>query len=436
MSEDYTSLKQKADELRKAQKYNEAIPFYKNLWENYQEKCNEWDIWGYAQCLYKEQKYKESLEISRAGYKKYPDFVQIKNLYAWNIFHTEIKKEKVDNEEVFFKAANAIVELSNQDDKYSPYVVTCFKVIDYLSDKPNYNPEKISEWLDKLNPDTLSVEVRKIKTPENKERELASDKEKWYKTKSDVLLAQEKYEECIELSEKALRLFSKFHHGNDIWFKRNIALAKTGLKQYNEALKLFNEIYAIKSEWFIEKEIAEVYMSMQKYDEALKYAAIGALNLGEPKSKVKLYELLINLLKIKNLKEKIPTHIELIYSIRQKEGWKIENRIELLAKEFSVNVNLIRDVSEIIKELKPYWITLRFSGQKELSGKIKTILPNGQAGFIECDDKNSYYFKTKDFIGRKENIRVGQAVNFYLEDSFNRKKNQMTKVAVNIRPIK
>jgi len=67
-----------------------------------------------------------------------------------------------------------------------------------------------------------------------------------------------------------------------------------------------------------------------------------------------------------------------------------------------------------------------------LVGKIKKILPDGKAGFIETEDNKSYYFKTKDFVSKKDKLTIGQKVNFYLEDSFDVKKNQMTKCTVNI----
>ncbi|MEJ5304764.1 MAG: hypothetical protein WHV63_02365 [Ignavibacteria bacterium] len=432
---DFNSLKQKAEQLRKEKKFQEALPIYKNLWENFRDDCNEWIGWGYAYCLQKTGQYNEGLKISREVYKHYPDFNQIKNTYAWCIYYTEIRQDEIKDEEKFLKAANAITELTNQDDKFSPYTITCFKVIDYLTDKPNYNPDKISEWLDKLNPDKLSEAVRKVSSQDNPGREIASDKEKWYKTKSDILLEKGKYRECIELSQKALNIFSKLHYGNEVWLKRNIALAQSGLKDYEEAFNLLMDIYSTKPEWFIEKDISEILYAQKRYDEALKYAVKSALNFGESKSKIKLYGWLIDLLKVKKLNQYIKPHIELIYSIRNKHNWKIDNKLTQLVNEYQINVNSIRDEGEILKELKPLWEKLRFEGQTQLTGKIKNIFADGKSGFIETDDKKAYYFKAKDFLSKKEKLTTGRKVSFYLEDSFDRKKNQLTKCAVNIKAL-
>lgn len=429
---DFNSLKQQAEQLRKEQKFQEALPIYKDLWENHRNECNEWIGWGYAYCLQKTGKYQEGLKVCREVYQDYPDFASIKNTYAWCIYYTEIKQDEITDEEKFLKAAQAITMLTVQDDKFSPYTITCFRVIDYLYDKPNYNIEKISEWLNKLEPDKLSEEVKRVSTSDEKERELASDREKWYKIKSDILLEKENYQECIELSSKALMIFTKFHYGNDVWLKRNIALSHFGMKNYDKALELLLDIHLKKSEWYIEKDISEILYAQKKYDEALKYAAKSALNFGEPKSKIKLYMWLIDLLRARNFEQYIKPHIELIYSIRQKHNWKIDNKLHQLIRDYEVDVNSIRDENEIIKELRPIWEKLRFEGEQRLVGKIKKILPDGKAGFIETEDNKSYYFKTKDFVSKKDKLTIGQKVNFYFEDSFDVKKNQMTKCTVNI----
>ncbi|MBK8154461.1 MAG: hypothetical protein IPK61_16465 [Saprospiraceae bacterium] len=43
------------------------------------------------------------------------------------------------------------MKLSKQDDQYSPYTQTVFKILEYLNDKAIYPTDKILEWTDKLN---------------------------------------------------------------------------------------------------------------------------------------------------------------------------------------------------------------------------------------------------------------------------------------------
>ena len=125
-------LKEQANSLRKNKKYVEALTFYRQLWENHNHECNEWDRWGYAFCLRKVKKSKEALVICRSVYKTNPEFPQNNNLYAWCIYDTEIKLDEIKNESKFLKAANAILKLTNQE-KLSPYAKTVIKVLTHFN---------------------------------------------------------------------------------------------------------------------------------------------------------------------------------------------------------------------------------------------------------------------------------------------------------------
>jgi len=69
--ESFDEIRQNASELRQKQKYAEALPLFKKLWE---EENNKWDGWGYALCLRKLKKYEQSIEISENILKKYNNF--------------------------------------------------------------------------------------------------------------------------------------------------------------------------------------------------------------------------------------------------------------------------------------------------------------------------------------------------------------------------
>ena len=67
--QDFQTIKKQADEFRKAKKYADALPLYKQLWEEYRENCNEWEGWAYSFCLKQQKEYKNSLDICREVYK-------------------------------------------------------------------------------------------------------------------------------------------------------------------------------------------------------------------------------------------------------------------------------------------------------------------------------------------------------------------------------
>ncbi len=87
-----------------------------------------------------------------------------------------------------------------------------------------------------------------------------------------------------------------------------------------------------------------------------------------------------------------------------------------------------------IKSLRKIWESEKWDSGNIIEGIIDNLLPNGQSGFISTKNKR-YYFLTKEFKGKKEQLIPGLKVSFYLGEGFDKKKNIETKVAVNIKLI-
>ena len=77
------------------------------------------------------------------------------------------------------------------------------------------------------------------------------------------------------------------------------------------------------------------------------------------------------------------------------------------------------------------WVSLKYFGQERQYGVIDKVFPDGKAGFIKANG-TSYYFKAFEFMDYKSYIYEGTEVSFYLEDAYNKSKDEMTKNAVNI----
>ena len=65
----FREIKEQADNFRKNKDYENALPLYKDLWDNHSEHCSKWEGWAYAQCLSKLKKYKTSFEYCRKVYE-------------------------------------------------------------------------------------------------------------------------------------------------------------------------------------------------------------------------------------------------------------------------------------------------------------------------------------------------------------------------------
>ncbi|MDR1975192.1 MAG: hypothetical protein LBQ31_11080 [Bacteroidales bacterium] len=390
------SIRQQATELQNKKDYANAVPLFKTLWEKHHDECDEWDGWRYAYCLKQLKDYTTALNVCREVYKIKNDFVALNGLYAWCIYYTEIAIPRIVDEATFFRAGEGILRLCIQNDKYSPYTMTIFKIITYLAGRKQYPTDKILEWTGKLNPELLETDVFAFTDSSGKKREMASKKEQYYAWRSKALLEKGLYEDCIALSLKALELFNNLHYDNDVWFGWRIALAHIGLGQKDLALDELKRLLARKNEWFIQKEIAEILFSQGKADEALKYAVDGALCSGDDDKKVNLYKLIVTIL------QSIGKTIE---------AQKIMDR---------------QNIRQILE-------TIKFGEKKAFTGIIKSILPNGKSGFVETDGQKSYYFKLSDFKCNREKAKQGQRVTFYLEEGFDAKKGRKTMNAVNLK---
>jgi tetratricopeptide (TPR) repeat protein len=422
-------IRQQAQMLSNEKNYREAFPLFQALWEGYPENCDKWDAWRYAYCAKQLKDYQKALDICREVYPKYGDFDMIRNVYAWSIYYSEINREKIENEDVFFHAVRGISKLSRQDDVYSPYTTTIFKALNYLSEKSVYPANKILEWTEKLNPAQLDEKTFTFTDKTGKNREIASQKEQYYMYRSRALLEKGNFEECIKLCKEALSVFDRLHYGNEIWFEWRIALSFEGLGKLDEAIQKMKSLLLRKNEWFIQKEIAQIYLKQEKYEQALQYALDSALCFGDMDKKLRLFRMMADLLFKLNKPDEAKLHLEYIYRLRQDCACPLDYELLQLINDLQIDISSAINIKEFERHITKVWNELKYGQKIRYSGKIKSLLPNGKAGFVETTDGKSYYFKINQFKGKPQ---LGLKVVFYLEEGLDTKKNKKTMNAVNI----
>ena len=305
------------------------------------------------------------------------------------------------------------------------------KLLDYLYKNKDY--ENIIIWSEKLNPDYLSKKTSTFTTDDGREVKLASNKEKYYNWLSKSYQEVEDYDECLSVSKKALEELDQFTNNGDIWFKWRIARSCRELGEYEEAIKYLNDIYRFKKDWYIQWEIAENYFFMGEEEKSLEYAASAALSRGDIDKKIKLYSLLEDLLEDDD-PEIALKHSYLIYSIRLHNEWNIDEGLE----EEIANAGLDTENTEywkIERELKSYWKELKFKNQQPTFGVISRIFPHGKTGFVKDESGHSYFFNGFEFKGDPNKYREGVKVSFYIEEGYDKKKDEFKPNAVNIYDI-
>lgn len=390
---------------------------------------------GKAKKAYQSKDFETSNELYSKLYQEHgEDFTDWDNrFYAWALYQYHVKDPKSREELIDAgERITTIVNQSNHSKKDGPcaYTLTVLKIMDYLDD----DWDSIIYWSEKLNPDFLSQERFEFMDSNGKQRFLPSKKEKWYSLTSKALLKIDECDEAIEVSKEALANLNEFTNDSDIWFKWKIAKALKELSEYDEALDYLKEVKQVKHDWFVNGEIAEDYFFKNDLENALKYAVAGALSRGDIDKKINLYSLIEDILKMDGKIKEADKHAYLIYAIRHKNDWNIDDDLESCVKEAGFNLE-DDDYFAIEKELHELWEEYKYQNQELKTGTIVSILANGKAGFIDDGSYNdNIYFNMYEFKGDKKLAKKGQFVSFYEAEGFDKKKNKKVINAVNVSP--
>lgn len=302
--------------------------------------------------LYKSKERQEAFEIYDKHYQENPEAFSYwdKVRYCWTIYYLHIRDSS--DEEELAKYVEMVTDIVKQNDlNKAPvcvYTQAVFKIIMYY--KQNNDCSFMLDWLDKLNPELL--DDNKGGSPDLM---YPSKKEEYYNFRSRALLACAEFEECIEVSKKALDTFNEFAFNGDIWHKFRIAKSLRELGESRQAITYLEEVVKVQNDWFVLREFAENYYNLDDSENALKYASQGVIADGYVKNKVNLYYLIYKLLKDSNPDFAIK-HAELFLAIKlEYDAVEIPEDIENLDIDAD---NL--DIDSLEKEIKNRWIEIEF----------------------------------------------------------------------------
>lgn len=279
-----------------------------------------------------------------------------------------------------------------------------------------------------MDPIKLSQQTFSITDSTGKIRELASPLELWYQYRVKALYEVKQYEECISLASKALSTINTFHYSNDIWIRIKAATSIGALGRVDEAIEKLIEIGREKLHWTIYQELFYLYKQKQDFDKALEMGAFSLLDRsGEFKHKIKLMLHMGDVLeKLEKPKEAL-LHYQFVKDIRSENQWsvneRINNQIEILEKTEHTSKRVKTD-------LLNFWKQIEFESLPKGKGRVKKIFQNGKAGFIESDLGEELFFQIKNVRQRK--VEVNSLVSFYIINSYDHKKQQESREAIEI----
>lgn len=376
-----------------------------------------------AKKLYQSGKYAEALEKYEKIYLENPnEFGKWdKIFYSWSIYQCHVKS--YDDETELIESAKLVTKLTRQSDlnknKACAYTFSVIRVWDYLYRDGDF--VYLLDWLDKIDPTLLDS-----KPSEYNGRMYPSRKEKYYNYASKAYFECGHYENCILISDKALREFHVFTNSSDVWFNWRIAKSLKELGQSEKALLYLNEVSKVKNDWFIPKEIAENYFILGDEKNAVKYIGDAILTDEPVRIKVNLYHLAYQVLK-DDEPDIALKHAELVAAIKLKNNVALPDDIE----ELQINEDEL-DTEELESQIKDYWLGIKFKNQELQYGKVTKIHDHGKSGFITSGNYERFYFRVREFKDDISLLDEGLSVSFYTQKGYDKSKNRESVNAVNI----
>jgi tetratricopeptide (TPR) repeat protein len=464
--------------LKREKKYSEAISYFKenkNRFTKEQIANNEYIVSDMLTCL----RYSNYLD---AGFK----FLEVYGIeineqqkerilcaYGWllwakykaendnnghsatedDYFDGEDEETKVENfefnkSELLEKVESLIQILNSFNSDFTKTLSSNLFTIVLKSEKkkPAPNWKLINEFCNKIDREKLSKESSTIQVERKgqlKDMELASDFENWYAYKTKALMKLGEWQECLDLSIEALEKIDNFHYSNEVWFSRRIALSKKNLGNTEDAIQELQTIIKKKREWFIQKELAELYFEKGEIESALKQAIDAINNLGPLEFKVDLLYLLGKILRQQNKLELSFQHFSLSKLIRESEDWKVPQKLFDELKTFTFKEIPQTDFNKLKNELQKYWDSFKapqtktFDRQRtvdnsktakdnNLEGEIVRILHDnerGKDGYLKSNGKEHYFSVNPNFQFISK-IAVGTKVLFEIKPATDGKKEQ------------
>lgn len=421
------------------QQYEEALPLCKELYEAFPETHELWDVQQYANCLKRLNKIDEAEQVCENIYaevngteivqQQNQAFVYIENLYAWILndkYVRTVTQTDYQYTEIVLDKLSLLYTLL-QDTKatkpsFSYCVLTVLKQLH--KDNENIDSKKCLDLLNLITPSELTAEAKVFTDSTGKTREFASPKEDYYKLKSDFLLDEKQYEDCIICCNEAIETLERLHYDNDVWFSRKIANSLGGLGNIEEAISNLEKLSTVSDKWFLLFEIGKYYAQLNQFDKALTYMLRAVCTKDPEKMKVSLIEAIGDLLNKTGDISFAQDNYNYARQIRQNNDWPVATALQRKITEE-------KDIES--KDIKKKLIQKLYQTSGSKQGKVIKLF-NGRGGFIQAD--HSYYFQFKNFFGKSDFLKIGDYVEFIVINSYDKKKQVETKEAVVITPVK
>lgn len=436
LENDFTQLKNHANELRKDGKFKEALPLYKELWEKNGDK---FDGTGLLHCLRKLKLFDEALPLADKLLKNYSDFDWARNEVIWTYVQGKLLLLP-DNIPIntIVEEANYLMELNPQGLAAKTIVFAVLKPA-----KATNNWKTIKEWINKIDPDSLGTDPMVMKSG----KQGWSDQAQWYNYRIKGAVEQPDGEndlkEAISLADKATVLFPR----QGKFFLRLKAIALTKLGEDKEAAEIYSKLcLGPNKDWWLLYDYAKIFQIQEHNEVALKLMFQAASNNHKLESMVTLFSDIGFLCQKMEKYKEARAHLLLCKYIREDKGWSISEDIltaisnlnQILDEKEPDSLNEAYSICKVEweKNIQKSGVTevnrQKLESKRGLIGKIISIQEERSFCFITNNNNQSFFCIKSDLPAT---IKNGDSVQFDAIQSYDKKKQRESWRAINIKII-
>jgi len=435
-------LSDEAQKLEATGQYAQAAELYKQSYELYP---GGFVASRYIRCLRKQGKSSLAVEFGRQLSKQLLDNPYVHNALSWAIYDVHLKKAETKDDNDFDDVEYNRQDNADFDDmqKKARYILgkslatddtlrtrTIFAVCNEAKKRGNW--QAMYDFVHQLDPERLSTEQQ-----EWNGQKLPSDYQRWLYKMVRSLLELKRYDECLEFACKGSEKFP--YEKLFCWWQ---ACAKKALGKTEEALIELERIDTrFPKEWYIQRDIADGYVQLQKYEDALMWFCKAAACPGPIKGRYKMFEQMSILLEQREEWQAAYDHLQLACAIAGQEHWDrptemLRGRLIQFGKHHTDRITLPTNTSAGVGpnlgRCRVFWQeTMRAS--RVLHKGFIDDLKEGY-GFIKAGS-DSFHFRFRDVMERVAPVK-GMEVEFEVVKAYDERKQRDSTKAVNIRFVK
>jgi tetratricopeptide (TPR) repeat protein len=425
----------RATELRKNGKLEEALALYQEL---VKDNTDSYSAAGLLHCLRKLGLFDEALSVCRSANQKHMLLDWYKKEVIWTLIQGKLRvMDDTSSVQDVVSVAKSILVLEPKD--YGSRWRTVHPVLKKAGGNKKW--DIVFEWSGKVIPDELSTEPMK----DDRERDGWCERAVWYNYRIRSMIEVGDKEQATKLALEASNLFPR----QAKFFKRLEALAQWRLGRLIEAELLYGKLtIGGRPDWWILREHGGVLKELGRSHDALMAMSKAALSNKKLEAMVSLFSDMGFLCRQTELKEDARNHLLLSKYIREKHGWPVSQAISVGIAE--LNQELPDHPSPehfdyLLAECQRCWKrivgaqhdsrepSLKNRGvKKAVKGRLKLGPQERPYCFLHSATRESYFCLKSDL---PNGVTDGITLQFDALPSFDKKKNQQSWKAINIRTM-